>query len=138
VLVAVDETRRERQAGAVDHLRRPVTEVLDLRLLFTDFWPNVPDPLDWLGIAAVTGGSFNQSGYSGIDADYAKAVATQDDEQRATLVGQMMTKLTADMAPMAPGISHSSRLWMNKRISGAPASFSYVYYPWAAFLGGTA
>ena len=107
-------------------------------LLFTDFWPNVPDPLDWLGIASVGGGSFNQSGYSGIDADYAKAVATKDEEQRAALVAQMMTKLTDDMAPMAPGISHSSRLWMNNRISGAPASFSYVYYPWAALLGGTA
>jgi peptide/nickel transport system substrate-binding protein len=42
------------------------------------------------------------------------------------------------MAPMAPGISHSSRLWMNNKISGAPASFSYVYYPWAASIGGTA
>jgi peptide/nickel transport system substrate-binding protein len=107
-------------------------------LLFTDFWPNVPDPLDWLGITAVSGGSFNQSGYSGIDADYAKAVATADDGQRAALVAQMMTRLTNEMAPMAPGISHSSRLWMNNKISGAPASFSYVYYPWAASIGGTA
>jgi peptide/nickel transport system substrate-binding protein len=106
-------------------------------LLFTDFWPNVPDPLDWLGITAVTGGSFNQSGYSRIDADYGKALATKDPEERATLVAAMMTKLTEDLSPMAPGVSHSSRLWMNNRISGAPASFSYVYYPWAASLGGT-
>lgn len=106
-------------------------------LLYTDFWPNVADPLDWLGITAAKGGSFNQSGYSKIDDSYAKALETQDPDQRATLVGQMMTTLTSDMGPMVPGLSHSSRLFMNNRISGAPASFSYVYYPWAAMIGGT-
>lgn len=106
-------------------------------LLFTDFWPNLADPMDWLGITAVSGGSFNQSGYSGIDKEYATAVATKDDELRAALIGQLMTKLTGDLAPMAPGLTHSNRLWMSNRISGAPASFSYVYYPWAALVGGT-
>jgi peptide/nickel transport system substrate-binding protein len=38
---------------------------------------------------------------------------------------------------MVPGLARASRLWMNNRITGAPASFSYVYYPWAASLGGT-
>ena len=125
------------QGEYTNYLYDPKTRA-GVDLLFTDFWPNIPDPLDWLGITAVTGGSFNQSGYSGIDADYATAVATEDDGQRAALVAQMMTRLTNEMAPMAPGISHSSRLWMNNRISGAPASFSYVYYPWAASIGGTA
>lgn len=36
---------------------------------------------------------------------------------------------------MVPGVFSSSRLWMNKRLTGAPASFDYVYYPWAALLG---
>ena len=36
---------------------------------------------------------------------------------------------------MVPGVTHSSRLWLGKRITGAPASFNYVYFPWAALLG---
>jgi peptide/nickel transport system substrate-binding protein len=104
-------------------------------ILFTDFWPNIPDPMDWLGIAALDGGSFNQYGYSGIDELYGKAQAEKDPEARAAIIGQIQQKTTADLLPMVPGISHSSRLWMNKRVTGAPASFDYVYYPWAATLG---
>ena len=32
---------------------------------------------------------------------------------------------------------YPERLFMNKRITGAPSSFStFLYYPWAAELGG--
>jgi len=106
-------------------------------ILSTDFWPNVPNSLDWLGITATTGGSFNQYGYNEIDALYARAQATADPTARETLVAQMMTKLRTELLPMVPGISRFSRLWMNKRITGAPASFDYVYFPWAAYLGGS-
>ena len=104
-------------------------------MLWTDFWPNTPDPLDYIGIAAANGGSFNQYGYTGIDALYSSAQSTKDPTARAKLVGQMMAKTTSDLLPMVPGISHSSRLWLNKRITGVPASFDYVYYPWATTLG---
>jgi peptide/nickel transport system substrate-binding protein len=104
-------------------------------MLWTDFWPNTPDPLDYLGIAAVSGGSFNQYQYSGIDKLYNQAQATEDPTARAKLVAQMMQKTSSELLPMVPGISHSARLWMNNRITGAPASFDYVYYPWAATLG---
>jgi len=104
-------------------------------ILFTDFWPNIPDPLDWLGIAALNGGSFNQYGYTGIDQMFGDALGEVDPVKRATMIGQIQAKTTADLLPMVPGISHSSRLWMNKRVTGAPASFDYVYYPWAAGLG---
>lgn len=104
-------------------------------ILWTDFWPNTPDPLDYLGIAAVTGGSFNQWGYSAIDAKYSQAQATKDPVARAKLVAEMIQKTSSDLLPMVPGISHSARLWMNNKITGAPASFDYVYYPWAASLG---
>ncbi len=106
-------------------------------MLYTIFWPNIPDALDWLGITAVKGGSFNQYGYTGIDAIYAKAQGTKDDAVRAQLIAQMMTKVRDQLLPMAPGITYASEVWMNKRITGAPASFDYVYYPWAAYLGGT-
>jgi hypothetical protein len=106
-------------------------------LLYTQFWPNIPNPLDWLGITAVTAGTFNQSGYSGIDKLYVQAVATADDTERAKLVTQMEKQLREEMNPMFPGVELHNDVFMNSRISGAPASFDYVYYPWAAYLGGT-
>jgi peptide/nickel transport system substrate-binding protein len=106
-------------------------------ILSTDFWPNVPNALDWLGIAATTGGSFNQYGYHQIDAMYAQAQGTADPAARNALAARMMTTLRAELLPMVPGISRFSRLWMNNRITGAPASFAYVYFPWAAYLGGS-
>ncbi|GAA2819345.1 ABC transporter substrate-binding protein [Streptomyces showdoensis] len=106
-------------------------------LLYTQFWPNIPNPLDWLGITAVTGGSFNQSGYDGIDALYAKALGTKDERARAELVVQMERKLHDEMNPMFSGIQLTNDVWLGNRITGAPASFAFVYYPWAAHLGGT-
>jgi peptide/nickel transport system substrate-binding protein len=119
-----------------NYLYDPATRA-GVDILFTDFWPNIPDPLDWLGIAALKGGSFNAYGYSGIDKLYAQAQAAKDPEARATLIGRIQKKTTADLLPMVPGVSHSSRLWMKKGLTGAPASFDYVYYPWAATLGST-
>ncbi|MFG2884329.1 ABC transporter substrate-binding protein [Streptomyces sp. NPDC048297] len=106
-------------------------------LLYTQFWPNIPNPLDWLGLTAVTGGTFNQSGYTGIDGLYAKAVGTKDEGARSKLVVQMEKKLHDEMNPMFPGIELTNDVWLGSRITGAPAAFDYVYYPWAAHLTGT-
>lgn len=106
-------------------------------ILFTDFWPNIPDPLDWLGIAALNGGSFNAYGYNAVDDLYGKAQEAKDPADRAKIIAQIQEKTTADLLPMVPGISHSSRLWLKKGLTGVPASFDYVYYPWAAGLGST-
>ena len=124
------------QTGYSNYLYDPATRG-STDLLYTQFWANVPDPLDWLGITAVTGGSFNQSGYSKIDGLYAKAVGTKDDAARAKLVVEMEKKLHDDMGPMFPGVELKSTVWLGSKITGAPASFNYVYYPWAAYLGGT-
>ena len=121
--------------GYSNYLYDPATRG-DADLLYTQFWPNIPNPLDWLGITAVTGGTFNQSGYSGIDGLYAKAVRTKDDVARANLVVQMETTLHEEMNPMLPGIQLTNDVWLGKRITGAPAAFDYVYYPWAAYLAG--
>ena len=106
-------------------------------LLYTQFWPGIPNPLDWLATTAVTGGTFNQSGYNGIDTLFAQARATKDPAQRAAVVAQAEKKLLDEMTPMFPGVELRNDVWMNNRITGAPASFDYVYYPWAAHLGGT-
>ncbi|WP_326791829.1 ABC transporter substrate-binding protein [Streptomyces sp. NBC_00841] len=122
--------------GYSNYLYDPATRG-NTDLLYTQFWPNIPNPLDWLGLTAVTGGTFNQSGYSGIDGLYAKAISTQDDNARSKLVLQMEQKLHDEMDPMFSGIQLTNDVWLGSKITGAPAAFDYVYYPWAAHLSGT-
>jgi len=109
----------------------------DTDMLYTRFWPNIPNTLDWFWMTAVTGGSFNQYGYTGVDELFAQAIATEDPAARADLTVEMQAKLREDLLPMVPGIATHNSLWLNKRISGAPASFNFAYYPWAAYIGGT-
>lgn len=120
--------------GYSNYLYDPATRG-DTDLLYTQFWPGAPSPLDWISATAVTGGLFNQSSYSGIDDLYYEAVATEDIDARSELVVQMEEKLHDEMGPMFPGVQLNNDVFMNKRITGAPASFSYVWYPWAAHLG---
>jgi peptide/nickel transport system substrate-binding protein len=122
--------------GYSNYLYDPATRG-DTDLLYTQFWPNIPNPLDWIALTAVTGASFNQSGYDGVDGLYAKAVGTKDDDERARVVLEMATKLREEMVPMLPGVEMTNELWLNSRITGAPAAFDYVFYPWAAHLAGT-
>ncbi|MEA5455696.1 ABC transporter substrate-binding protein [Sinomonas sp. JGH33] len=123
------------QTGYTNYLYDPATRA-GVDILYTQFWPNVPNPLDWLVTTAVSGGLFNQYNYAGVDDLYAKAVATADADKRAQLVSDIETKLHDELLPMVPGIKLDNTVWMNKKITGAPAAFSYVYYPWAAHLGG--
>jgi peptide/nickel transport system substrate-binding protein len=106
-------------------------------ILYTQFWPNIPNPLDWIGITSVTAGSFNQYGYGGVDKPFAQAQATADEGDRAKLVVDIEKTLNDQLLPMVPGVQIDNTVWMNNRITGVPASFNYVYYPWAAHLGGT-
>lgn len=41
------------------------------------------------------------------------------------------------MVPMFPGVELNNEVWLGSKITGAPAAFDYVFYPWAAYLGGT-
>jgi peptide/nickel transport system substrate-binding protein len=124
------------ETGYSNYLYDPATRGAT-DLLYTQFWPNIPNPLDWLSGTAVSGASFNMSGYSGIDQLFDQARSTADTTARAELVTQMEKKLYDEMTPMFPGVELLNDVWMNNRITGAPASFAYVYYPWAAYLGGT-
>lgn len=109
----------------------------DTDILYTTFWPNIPDPLDWMQITSVTGGSFNSYGYTGIDELFAKAVQIEDDAERAKVTAEMARISREELLPMTPGITQDNAVWQNNRITGAPAAFDYTFYPWAAHIGGT-
>jgi peptide/nickel transport system substrate-binding protein len=83
-----------------------------------------------------TGNFENYSGYS--DPAYDKlvdqATAEYDPAKRAVLTGQLQ-KMESDQLLWLPVAEWPTALFLNKRITGAPTSIAYLYYPWAADVG---
>jgi peptide/nickel transport system substrate-binding protein len=46
-----------------------------------------------------------------------------------------MQTIAMDELPWIPIVDPAVRLFLNDRVTGVPASFVYLYYPWAADLG---
>ncbi|TFD20960.1 ABC transporter substrate-binding protein [Cryobacterium sp. TMT4-10] len=105
----------------------------------TNNYMDVPDPLAFLRTIMGTGGSQNYNEYSNPEVDdlLAEAAATTDEDKRAALVNQIQDIAMTDL-PWIPIADPSVRLFLNKRVTGVPASFVYLYYPWAADLGAAA
>ena len=102
----------------------------------TTNYMDVPDPLVFLRTIVQEGGSQNFSGYSNpeIEELLAKAEAASDETERAELTAEIEALAMADM-PWLPVVDPAVRLFMSDRVTGVPASFAYLYYPWAADLG---
>ncbi len=102
----------------------------------TTNYMDIPDPLAFLRTIAAKGGSQNFNGYDDPQAQslIAEAAGTLDEAKRATLVTELQAKVMEQM-PWIPIAAPSVRLFLNKRVTGVPASFVYLYYPWAADLG---
>ncbi len=103
----------------------------------TTNYMDIPDPLSFLRTMAIKDGSQNYNGYDNPEvADLlGQATGTQDEQKRAALVSKALVSWEDDM-PWIPIVSPAVRLYMDKKVTGAPASFCYLYYPWAADLGG--
>jgi peptide/nickel transport system substrate-binding protein len=98
----------------------------------------VPDPLSYAPSFVAPGDLFNWSGYS--DPQVTKlldqARSTPDPVRSAELFNQAQARY-ASSHPVVSVAAPYERMFMNKRISGAPASFAYINTPWAAMIGGT-
>jgi peptide/nickel transport system substrate-binding protein len=97
---------------------------------------DVPDPLSFLRVILSSEGGQNYNGYNNPEMDglLADAAAVSDDDERATIVNDIQT-MAMDELPWIPIVDPSVRLFLNDRVTGVPASFVYLYYPWAADLG---
>jgi len=97
---------------------------------------DTPDPLAFLRTILGTGGGQNYNEYSNAQVDglLADAGAASDDKDRAAIVNDIQKLAMAEL-PWIPIVDPSVRLFLNDRITGVPASFVYLYYPWAADLG---
>ena len=101
---------------------------------FTTWYGNVPDPLEAYSMF-IDGGTNNYGGYTAVSDQVNQAVATLDPAERAKRVIAVQDQVSKDV-PWTPLVSLPTILVQNARVSGATASIAYLYYPWAATVGG--
>ncbi|WP_327064907.1 ABC transporter substrate-binding protein [Kitasatospora sp. NBC_01302] len=99
------------------------------------YYLSITDPMDLL-TNFQTGSYQNYAGYSdkGYDDLVEKAVGSYDPAQRLAIEAQL-NKQASDQDLWIPVAEWPTSLFMNKRITGAPTTISYMYYPWAADVG---
>ncbi|WP_313812902.1 ABC transporter substrate-binding protein [Glutamicibacter sp.] len=105
-----------------------------LDAFFTSYYGNVPDPLDVYQVFRLSNSS-NFGEWDSADKLLNQAMGTMDPEQRAKLTVQAQD-LVQEEQPWITISYLPNILVQNSKISGATASFSYLYYPWAATIGG--
>lgn len=101
---------------------------------FTTNYGNFADPTDVYQMFASTD-SHNYTGWDHADEPIFAARATVDEAERADHVIEAQ-KIITDELPWIPLAYEPVTLVQNNRISGATASFAYLYAPWAATIGG--
>lgn len=96
-----------------------------------------PDPASMLGTIVLPGGSQNYSGFDDpeITALMEEARSTADADARAELMVKV-SNLTIEQLPWIPNAQPTNVLVMNKGLTGADSSFSYMFTSWANNLGG--
>ncbi|MET9340886.1 ABC transporter substrate-binding protein [Nonomuraea sp. NPDC003804] len=99
------------------------------------YYLSITDPLANYSIFR-SDGFENYMGYSGpaYDALVDQAVAEYDPAKRAALTARLQEKVTEQVL-WIPVAEWPTSLFLGKRITGAPTSIAYMYYPWAADVG---
>ncbi|MFJ8013702.1 ABC transporter substrate-binding protein [Streptomyces sp. NPDC096339] len=99
------------------------------------YYDSITDPLDLL-TNFKTGAYMNFAGYSDkqYDALVDQAVGTYEPEKRLEIEAKLQ-KQAAEQLLWIPVAEWPTALFLNKRITGAPTTISYMYYPWAADVG---
>jgi peptide/nickel transport system substrate-binding protein len=96
------------------------------------------DPVAMLRVFELPGGVTNYDNFNepAITSLLERERATADPAERARLVVQA-EKLTLQELPWIPTAQPVTLLMLNKSLTGAVASFAYMFAPWADGLGGT-
>jgi peptide/nickel transport system substrate-binding protein len=95
------------------------------------------DPMSLLDTLALPNGDQNYDNYSDpqLTALINKAESTANPDQRAALTAQA-EELAAQQLPWIPTVQPTNILFLNSSLTGATASFAYMFAPWADDLGG--
>ncbi|MEV2268657.1 ABC transporter substrate-binding protein [Nonomuraea africana] len=104
--------------------------------LFPTLWYlSATDPLELYGLFESSQfenyGGFSDPAY---DKLVAEARAEHDRAERARLTARLQ-ETAATQLPWIPLADLDNVMFLGKRITGAPTSISYLYYPWAADVG---
>jgi len=110
-------------------------------LFVSENYADIPEPLETLydtvtpqpPDAAV---SYNYNDYDNptVTAALDQAIGESDENKRAALIIKAQSVLAQNPANL-PLVSPAVPLFMSSRVTGAPASFCYLYYPWARDIG---
>ena len=109
-------------------------------LFISENYADIPEPLETLYITVTPQPkdalTYNYNDYNNptVTSALRKAVAESDTTKRASLIIDAQSVL-ADQPATLPLVSPAVPLFLNKRATGAPASFCYLYYPWARDVG---
>ncbi|GGV40232.1 diguanylate phosphodiesterase [Streptomyces longisporoflavus] len=98
----------------------------------------IPDPISYAQLLTDPESLFNWTKYRDpeVTSLLDRARAATEPTKSARLFTRAQQRYSADL-PVVPLASPHERLFLNKRLSGAPSSFAYLNMPWAAHLGGT-
>ena len=109
----------------------------DIDGFFTTNYGDYADPAGLLATLVLPDGSQNYSGYDNpqVDAMMNAARSEPDLTKRAQDMVQAQ-KLTMDDLPWIPDAFPGNELIMSSNLTGATASFAYMFAPWANSLGG--
>jgi peptide/nickel transport system substrate-binding protein len=110
-------------------------------LFVSENYADIPEPLETL-YATVTpqppdaAVSYNFNDYNNpmVTQPLDQAIGESDDNKRAALIIKAQSVLAEQPANL-PLVSPAVPLFMSSRVTGAPASFCYLYYPWARDVG---
>jgi peptide/nickel transport system substrate-binding protein len=109
-------------------------------MFISENYADIPEPLETLYVTVTpqpaNALTYNYDDYNNrtVTSDLRKAVAESDPSKRASLIIDAQSVL-ADQPATLPLVSPAVPLFLNKRVTGAPASFCYLYYPWARDVG---
>jgi peptide/nickel transport system substrate-binding protein len=111
-------------------------------MFISENYADIPEPLETVYVTVTpqpaNALTYNYDDYNNrtVTSDLRKAVAESDPSKRASLIIDAQSVL-ADQPATLPLVSPAVPLFLNKRVTGAPASFCYLYYPWARDVGAT-
>ncbi|MER7755826.1 ABC transporter substrate-binding protein [Kitasatospora sp. NPDC097643] len=99
------------------------------------YYDSVTDPLDLL-VNFRTGAYQNFGGYSdkAYDDLVEQATAEYDPAKRGAIEAKLQQAASQQLL-WIPVAEWPTAVFLNKRITGAPTTISYMYYPWAADVG---
>jgi peptide/nickel transport system substrate-binding protein len=103
----------------------------------TSNYGDYADPSGLYKTLALKGGSQNFNSWTNADVTAAMSAARSesDDTKRAEYLLKAQQIIT-DQLVWFPIVAANNVLIMNKKVTGAPATFVYMFGPWAAYLGG--